>query len=47
MKEEEKTRELKEILMNDDDKKRLRENMRLAQQLGANIETSCGEDVPY
>ena len=33
--------------MNEDDKKRLRENMRLAQQLGANIETSYGEDVPY
>ena len=33
--------------MSEDDKKRLRENMRLAQQLGANIETSYGEDVPY
>ena len=33
--------------MSDDDKKRLRENMRLAQQLGAHIETSYGEDVPY
>lgn len=33
--------------MNEDDKKRLRENMRLAQQLGAHIETSYGEDVPY
>ena len=33
--------------MNDDDKKRLRENTRLARQLGANIETSYGEDVPY
>lgn len=33
--------------MNDDDRKRLRENMRLAQQLGAHIETSYGEDVPY
>ena len=33
--------------MSDPDKKRLRENMRLAQQLGANIETSYGEDVPY
>lgn len=29
------------------DKKRLRENMRLAQQLGAVIETIYGEDVPY
>ncbi len=33
--------------MNEKDKKRLRENMRLAQQLGAAIETSYGEDVPY
>lgn len=29
------------------DQKRLRENMRLAQQLGAKIETCCGEDIPY
>ncbi|MDO5141028.1 MAG: sensor histidine kinase KdpD [Eubacteriales bacterium] len=33
--------------MSEEDKKRLRENIRLAQQLGANIETSYGEDVPY
>ncbi len=33
--------------MREEDKKRLRENMRLAQQLGAAIETSYGEDVPY
>lgn len=33
--------------MNEEDKKRLRENMRLARQLGAAIETSYGEDVPY
>ena len=33
--------------MNQEDKKRLRENMRLARQLGAAIETSYGEDVPY
>ena len=33
--------------MSDDDKQRLRENMRLAQQLGAHIETSYGEDVSY
>ncbi len=33
--------------MSEDDKQRLRENMRLAQQLGAAIETSYGEDVPY
>ncbi len=33
--------------MNEDDKKRLRENTRLARQLGAAIETSYGEDVPY
>ena len=32
--------------MEEEDKKRLRENMRLAQQLGATIETVCGEDVP-
>lgn len=33
--------------MNEDDKKRLRENIRLAEQLGAHIETVYGEDVPY
>ena len=33
--------------MDEGDKKRLRENMRLAQQLGATIETTYGEDVPY
>ncbi|MGN0775424.1 MAG: DUF4118 domain-containing protein [Candidatus Ventricola sp.] len=33
--------------MKEEDKRRLRENMRLAQQLGAHIETSHGEDVPY
>lgn len=33
--------------MNEYDKKRLKENMRLAQQLGATVETSYGEDVPY
>ena len=33
--------------MNEENKKRLRENMRLAQQLGAAIETVYGEDVPY
>lgn len=33
--------------MNDDDKKRLRDNIRLAEQLGAHIETVYGEDVPY
>ncbi len=33
--------------MGEADKKRLRENMRLAQQLGADIETTYGEDVPY
>ena len=33
--------------MSEEDKQRLRENMRLAQQLGAAIETSYGEDVPY
>lgn len=33
--------------MSEEDKKRLRENTRLARQLGATIETSYGEDVPY
>ncbi len=33
--------------MSNDDKNRLRENMRLAEQLGAVIETSYGEDVPF
>ena len=33
--------------MPEDDKRRLQENKRLAQQLGAAIETSYGEDVPY
>lgn len=33
--------------MEEEDKKRLRDNMRLAQQLGAAIETVFGEDVPY
>ena len=33
--------------MTKEDKKRLRANTRLAQQLGANIETVYGDDVPY
>lgn len=33
--------------MNEADKKRLRENIRLAGQLGAVIETTYGDDVPY
>lgn len=33
--------------MNESDKKRLRENIRLAGQLGAVIETTYGDDVPY
>lgn len=33
--------------MNEEDKKRLRLNIRLAQQLGAKIETVYGDDVPY
>lgn len=33
--------------MNEDDRKRLRDNTRLAEQLGAHIETVCGEDVSY
>ncbi|MCI5596279.1 MAG: hypothetical protein MR380_06160 [Lachnospiraceae bacterium] len=30
-----------------EDKKRLKENIHLAEQLGAKIETVCGEDVPF
>lgn len=33
--------------MNGNDNKRLRDNIRLAEQLGAHIETVYGEDVPY
>ncbi len=33
--------------MSDDDKKRLRSNMNLAEKLGAKIETVIGDDVPY
>lgn len=33
--------------MNEEDKKRLRDHIRLAEQLGAHIETVYGEDVPY
>lgn len=33
--------------MNEEDKKRLWEHMRLARQLGAAIETVCGEDVSF
>ncbi|MGN0747417.1 MAG: ATP-binding protein [Aristaeellaceae bacterium] len=33
--------------MQEEDKQRLRENMRLARQLGAVIETTYGEDVPF
>ena len=33
--------------MDEADRKRLRENMRLAQQLGATIETCHGEDIAY
>ncbi len=33
--------------MSDEDKNRLRANMRLAQQLGATIDTAYGDDVPY
>ncbi len=29
------------------DKKRLRKNMKLAENLGAKVETVCGDDVPY
>lgn len=33
--------------MKEEDRKRLEENIRLAEQLGAEIETICGEDVPF
>lgn len=33
--------------MKAEDRKRLEENIRLAEQLGAEIETICGEDVPF
>ena len=33
--------------MSEENKKRLQENIRLAEQLGATIETVYGEDVPY
>ena len=34
-------------LMSDDDKKRLRSNMNLAEKLGAKLDTVIGDDVPY
>ena len=34
-------------LLSDDDKKRLRSNMNLAEKLGAKLETVIGDDVPY
>ena len=34
-------------LMSDDDKKRLRSNMNLAEKLGAKLETVIGDDVPF
>ena len=34
-------------LMPDDDRKRLRSNMNLAEKLGARLETVTGDDVPY
>ena len=33
--------------MSEADRERLRANMRLARQLGATIETVCGDDIPY
>ena len=33
--------------MSDDDKKRLRSNMNLAEKLGAKLDTVIGDDVPY
>ncbi len=35
------------VLATEENKKRLRDNQKLAEQLGANIETIYGEDVPY
>ena len=34
-------------MMSDDDKKRLRSNMNLAEKLGAKLDTVIGDDVPY
>ena len=34
-------------LLSDDDKKRLRSNMNLAEKLGAKLDTVIGDDVPY
>ena len=34
-------------LMSDDDRKRLRSNMNLAEKLGARLETVTGDNVPY
>ena len=34
-------------LMSDEDKKRLRSNMNLAEKLGARLDTMAGDDVPY
>ena len=34
-------------LMSDEDRKRLRSNMNLAEKLGATLETVTGDDVPY
>ncbi|MBR1408132.1 MAG: sensor histidine kinase KdpD [Clostridia bacterium] len=34
-------------LLSEDDKKRLRSNMNLAEKLGARLETVIGDDVPY
>ena len=34
-------------LLSDDDRKRLRSNMNLAEKLGARLETVTGDDVPY
>ncbi len=34
-------------LMSDEDKKRLRSNMNLAEKLGARLDTVTGDDVPY
>jgi two-component system sensor histidine kinase KdpD len=33
--------------MSDDDRKRLRSNMNLAEKLGARLDTVTGDDVPY
>lgn len=37
----------KDVMMDEENKKRLRDHIRLAEQLGARVETVYGDDVPY